>query len=157
MSAEIIDRVKSTAESHGINKVVVASMGGKSAIRISEALGKGVQVISVSEFAYGDDVKKKMKKLKMTPVDKADLVIQDIKEVREQLLKIGTGVKAALEVAIIAKNRELVEGKFIVIAGEKTGLDTALVLDTNHPEFESMFEPEKQDSVKDFITTSILR
>ena len=156
MSAEIIDKVMKAAESRGISKVVVASRGGKTALKVFEALGKGVQVISISEFSYSDDTKKKMKKLKMIPVEEANLVIQDSRDVKEILLNIGTGVKAAMEVAVIAKNRELVEGEFIAIAGGKSGLDTALMLDTNQLEFESMFEPVNQDVIKEFITSALL-
>ena len=156
MSAEIIEKVRKAAESQGIGTVVVASRGGKTALKVSEALGKGVKVVSISEFSYSDDAKKKMKKRKMVPVEEADLVIQDSKEVTEALLKIGTGVKAALEVAVIAKNREVVEGEFIAIAGGKSGLDTALVLDTNQIEFESMFEPVNPDVIKEFITSALL-
>lgn len=145
-----------SAESRGISKVVVASRGGKSAIKVSEALGKGIQVISISEFSYSDDAKKKMKKLKMVPVEEVDLVIQDSREVKEILLKIGTGVKAAMEVAVIAKTKELVEGEFIAVAGGKSGLDTAMILDTNKIELESMFEPVNQDVIKEFITSALL-
>ena len=156
MSSEIIDKVMKAAESRGISKVVVASRGGESALKVSEALGKGIQVISISEFSYSDDAKKKMKKLKMVPVEEADLVIQDSREVKEILLKMGTGVKAAMEVAVIAKTKELVEGEFIAIAGEKSGLDTAMILDTNQIELESMFEPVNQDVIKKFITSALL-
>ena len=156
MSSKIIDKVMKAAESRGISKVVVASRGGKSALKVSEALGKGIQVISISEFSYSDDAKKKMKKLKMVPVEEVDLVIQDSREVKEILLKIGTGVKAAMEVAVIAKTKELVEGEFIAVAGGKSGLDTAMILDTNQIELESMFEPVNQDVIKEFITSALL-
>jgi hypothetical protein len=156
LSAEIIDKVRKAVEARGINTVVIASRGGKKAIKLSEDLGKGVQVVSVTEFFYGDDVKKKMKKQKVIPVEEADLVIQDSREVKEILLNIGTGVKAAMEAAFIAKNREIVEGKFIAIAGGKSGLDTVLVLDTNQLEFESMFEPATHTVIEKFIISALL-
>ena len=98
MSAEIIDKVRKAVEARGINTVVIASRGGKKALKLSEDLGKGVKVVSVTEFSYGDDIKKKMKKRKVIPVEEADLVIQDSREVKEILLNIGTGVKAAMEI-----------------------------------------------------------
>ena len=72
--------LKKAVEARKITKIVVASRGGKSALKIAGAVGKGVHVISVTEFTYSADVKKKMKKLKMAAVEEADLVIQDNRE-----------------------------------------------------------------------------
>lgn len=143
-------------EARGISKIVVASRGGKSALEVAEAVGKGVLVISVTEFSYSDDVKKKMKKLKMAPVEEADLLIQDNREMNETLLMFGPGVKAALEVAAIAKQRELVEGEFIAVAGGKKGLDTVMVIDTVHPSAELVTDPVKQLSIKQIITSPLV-
>ncbi len=142
-------------EARKISKIVVASRGGKSALRVAEAVGKGVQVISVTEFSYSDDVKKKMKKLKMAPVEEADLVIQDNREMNETLLMFGPGVKAALEVAAIAQQRGLVEGEFIAVAGGKK-LDTVMVVDTVHPTPELVTDPVKQLAVKQIITSPLI-
>ena len=136
--------IKKTAEAKGITKIVVASRGGKSAMRLAEAVGKKIQVISVSEFSYSADVKKKMKKLKMAPVENADLVIQDHREMNETLLKFRPGVKAALEVATIVKQMELVEGEVIAVAGGKNGIDTAMVMDTARTVAELVSDTVKQ-------------
>lgn len=136
--------IKKTAEAKGITKIVVASRGGKSAMRLAEAVGKKIQVISVSEFSYSDDVKKKMKKLKMVPVENADLVIQDHREMNAPLLKFRPGVKAALEVAAIVKQMELVEGEFIAVAGGKKGIDTAMVIDPARTVAELVSDTVKQ-------------
>ncbi len=147
--------LKKAVEARKISKIVVASRGGKSALRVAEAVGKGVQVISVTEFSYSDDVKKKMKKLKMAPVEEADLVIQDNREMNETLLMFGPGVKAALEVAAIAQQRGLVEGEFIAVAGGKK-LDTVMVVDTVHPTPELVTDPVKQLAVKQIITSPLI-
>ncbi len=136
--------IKKTAEAKGITKIVVASRGGKSAMRLAEAVGKKIQVISVSEFSYSNDVKKKMKKLKMAAVEEADLVIQDHREMNETLLKFRPGVKAALEVAAIVKQMELVEGQFIAVAGGKKGIDTAMVIDPARTVAELVSDTVKQ-------------
>ncbi len=147
--------LKKAAEARKISTIVVASRGGKSALKVAEALGKGVNVISVTEFSYSADVKKKMKKLKMAPVEEADLVIQDNREMNETLLMFGPGVKAALEVAAIAKQRELVDGEFIAVAGGKK-LDTVLVIDTVHPSAELVTDPVKQLSIKQIIASPLI-
>ena len=92
------ESLKKIAEARGISEVVVASRGGKTALKIAEAVGKKIHVISITEFSYSDDVKKKMKKLKMAPIENADLVIQDLREMNETLLMFGPGVKTVLEV-----------------------------------------------------------
>lgn len=148
--------LKKAAEARGISKIVVASRGGKSALKIAEAVGKKIHVISITEFSYSDDVKKKMKKLKMAPVEKADLVIQDQREMNETLLMFGPGVKAALEVAAIAKQKELVEGEFIAVSGGKKSLDTVMVLDTVHPKAELVADPVKQLAIKQIIASPLI-
>ena len=148
------DIVKKAVEAREISKVVIASRGGKSALKLAESLGKGVQVISISEFSYSDDIKKKMKKLKMVSVENADLLIQDSKEMKESLLKQGVGVKAAMEAAAIAQNRGLVEGEFMVIAGSISSLDTLLLVSVNHSKED--LPPIDQVSIKEILAASKL-
>ena len=130
-------------------KVVIASHKGKAAIKLAETLGKQAQVVSVTEFSYDDDTKKEMKKLNIVPVEKAELLIQDDRGMRETLLMFGSGVKAALEVASVASAKKLVKGEFIAVAGE--GFDTIMVMDTEHPLKEQISDPLKQIKVKRFI------
>lgn len=132
-------------------KVVIASHKGKAAIKLAETLGKQAQVVSVTEFSYDDDTKKEMKKLNIVPVEKAELLIQDDRGMRETLLMFGSGVKAALEVASIASSKKLVKGEFIAVAGEREGFDTVMVMDTEHPLKEQISDPLKQIKVKRFI------
>jgi hypothetical protein len=127
-STKLIDDIKKSIDENEASLLVVASHHGKSAIKLAESI-KGVKVVSVSEFSYNDKVKKRMKKLKMIPLEKSDLLIQDDKELREQILKYGSGVKAALEVAAIASQKDLTKGKFVSVGGSKK-LDTALLVES---------------------------
>jgi hypothetical protein len=92
-----------------------------------------------------------MKKLNIVPMEKAELLIQDDRGMRETLLMFGSGVKAALEVASVASAKKLVKGEFIAVAGEREGLDTIMVMDTEHPLKEQISDPLKQIKVKRFI------
>lgn len=150
-----IDTIKKAAEALEISKVVIASRGGKSALKLAESMGKRVQVISISEFSYSDDIKKKMKKLKMMPVENADLLIQDSKKMKESLLNQGVGVKAAMEAAVIAQNRGLVNGEFMAVAGSKSSLDTLLLVSTKESE-EEVLDPIDQVSIKEILASSLL-
>jgi hypothetical protein len=92
-----------------------------------------------------------MKKLKVIPVEKAELPIQDRREMREALLMFGTGVKAALEVAAVAAEKGLVQGNVLAVAGSKGGLDTALAVRPSSPSDFSNPDPEKRMSVLEIV------
>ena len=150
-TAGLIEAVSERGREGDLKTVVVASTKGKTAIKLGEALKGVAEVISVTEFTYSDDVKKGMKKLGIKPVEKADLPIQDRREMREALEIFGAGVKAALEVAAIAAEKGLVSGKTMVLAGSKGGLDTALVVRPSPPSDFSNPDPEKRMAVLEIL------
>jgi len=150
-NSNVFEAVKTRVEESGASTVVVGSTKGKSAIQLSEALGGAASVVSVTEFTYSDDVKKTMKKKKIAAVEKADLPIQDNREMRETLMMFGPGVKAALEVAAIAVGQGLAQGDFVAVAGGDKGLDTAILVSSDHPEKELISDPLKQMLVKEVI------
>ena len=150
-NSEVFEAVKARVEESGASTVVVGSTKGKSAIQLSEALGGKASVISITEFTYSDDVKKTMKKKKVATVEKADLPIQDNREMRETLMMFGPGVKAALEVAAIAIGQGLAKGDFVAVAGGDKGLDTAILVSSDHPEKELISNPLRQMLVKEVI------
>jgi len=150
-SSRVFEAVKTRVMESGASTVVVGSTKGKSALQLSEALGGEASVVSVTEFTYSDDVKKTMKKMKVAAMEKADLPIQDNREMRETLMMFGPGVKAALEVAAIAVSQGLAEGEFVAVAGGDKGLDTAVLVSTDHPEKEAISDPLKRMLVKEVI------
>lgn len=150
-NSQVFEAVKKRVEESGASTVVVGSTKGKSAIQLSEALGGEASVVSVTEFTYSDDVKKTMKKRKVAAVEKADLPIQDNREMRETLMMFGPGVKAAMEVAAIAVSQGLAEGDFVAVAGSDKGLDTAILVSTEYPEKELISDPLKRILVREVI------
>lgn len=149
--ARLLEIIKNRLKPEGPNKVVVASHRGKAAVKLAEILGKQAQITSITEFVYDDETKKEMKKLNITVVEKANLPIQDNREMRETLLMFGSEIKAALEVAVIAKNMKIVQGEFISVAGGEEGLNTALLVNTEYPEKEAVSDPTKQLRVEEFL------
>lgn len=149
--ARLLEIIKNRLKPEGPNKVVVASHRGKAAVKLAEILGKQAQITSITEFVYDDETKKEMKKLNITVVEKANLPIQDNREMRETLLMFGSEIKAALEVAVIAKNMKIVQGEFITVAGGEEGLNTALLVNTEYPEKEAVSDPTKQLRVEEFL------
>ena len=132
-TSSIIDAVQSRVKNKDISAVVLASMKGKSLLRYGEALKGTVQVIGVTEFEYSTSIKKALKKLKVVSIENADLPLQDNLELRETLLTFGSGVKAALEVAVIAAEKEIVSGTILAVGGESGVLDTAIVVNPISP------------------------
>ncbi len=151
----MIDAIKQTLEKKGISTIVIASRGGKSAIKLAESLGKKIQVIGVSEFSYKDSVKKKMKKRKVVAVENADLVIQDVKKSRDALNKLGSGVKAAVEVALIARKGDLVEDDFVAVSGLRDG-DIALIVNGERLESEVFSVPIDEEKVEQYVSSVMI-
>jgi len=151
-SATLIDAVTARVQEGGIPTVVVASMKGKQALKLGEALKGSAQIVSVTEFGYSDSVKKAMKKLKVISVENADLPIQDHKEMREALAIYGSGVKAALEVAVIAAEKGLASEPVLAIGGARGKLDTALVIRPSTPEGLLSTDPDAELAVLEVVT-----
>jgi len=147
----LYESIKDRLNPKDLSEVIVASHRGKAAVKLAELLGKQAHITSITEFVYDDETKKEMKKLNVTPVEKANLPIQDNREMRETLLMFGSKIKAALEVAVIAKNMKIVKGVFISVAGGEEGLNTALLLNTEYPEKEMISDPIKQLRVEEFL------
>ena len=156
VKSELLEKIKEANKVEKIKSIVVASQGGKTAIKIAEELGKEANVIAISEFSYNESIKKDMKKLKITSIENANLPIQDLREMRETLLMFNSGIKAAIEVASIAANNRRVEGKFVAVSGSGNGLDTALIINTVHPEKEAISEPLKQLSVEKILSSPLI-
>ena len=154
-TSRLIEAVSERVKEGGIPTVIVASNKGETAVGLGEALKGVAGVVSVTEFTYGDDVKKRMKKLGVAPLEKADLPIQDRREMREALLMLGTGVKAALEVAATAAEKGLAQGNVVAVAGGRGGLDTVLVVRPSPPSDFSNPDPEKRMSVLEIIALPI--
>jgi hypothetical protein len=148
---DIFEAIRDKVKSNGLNLVVIASHKGKSAIKLAETLGDQVKILSVTEFYYDDEVKKKMKKLNITAIEKVDLPIQDNREMRETLMIFGQEIKAALEVALIAKKAAKITGEFITLAGNDRGLNTAILLSDEYPGKELVSDPLKQLKILEFI------
>jgi hypothetical protein len=151
-AASLIDTVTARVQEGGISTVVVASVKGKQALKLGEALKGSAKVVSVTEFGYSDSVKKAMKKLKVVSVENADLPIQDHKEMREALEVYGSGVKAALEVAVIAAGKGLASEPILAIGGAGGRLDTALVVRPSTPEGLLDTDPDAELAVLEVVT-----
>ena len=87
---EIVETVKKYLSENKAEAVVVASQGGKSALKMAEEVGKESKIVAVSEFSYSENVNKSLKKAKVTVIENANLPIQDVREMRETLMMLTT-------------------------------------------------------------------
>jgi hypothetical protein len=157
VQSEFIEKLKKYATENKEQVFVVASKGGKSAVKIAEELGKEAKIIAISEFAYSENDKKSMKKQKINAIENANLPIQDLRDMKETLLMFDAGIKAALEVASIAASNGLADGRYVAIAGSGNGLDTALVVNTVHPEAEAISEPLKHLKIERILSSPLIK
>jgi hypothetical protein len=147
----LVEAVAARVREGGVSGVVVASNKGKTALSVAEALKDLARVVSVTEFTYDGDLKKSMKKLGVASIERAELPIQDRREMREALQMFGGGAKAALEVASVAAEKGLASGKVVAVAGGRGGLDTALVVRPCAPADFSNPNPSRRMAVLEVI------
>lgn len=148
--SDLLNYLKERTNEMDLESLIIASNRGGAAIKVKESFEE-LNVISVTEFTYSEDVKKKMKKLKINIVEKASLPIQDRKGMKEALLFFGAGMKAALEVSAIAAEEGLVKGDSVSIAGGKGGYDTAIVVKPSSPEYFGSSDPGQQMQVLEIL------
>jgi hypothetical protein len=151
VSGSLIDAVTSRIKKGDIATVIVASTKGKPVLKLGEALKGSAEVVGITEFEYSDVVKKAMKKLKVVAIERADLPIQDHRELRETLGIFGSGVKAALEVAVIAAGKGLTLEPILAVGGARRGLDTALVVRPVSPKGLLDSDPSKELAVLEVV------
>ena len=153
---ELVEKLKTYSLEKKGHPIVIASQGGKTALKIAKELGKGVNIISISEFSYSEVNKKAMKKQKIRALENMDLPLQDLREMRETLLMFDSGIKAALEVASITSSKGLAEGEYVVVAGSGKGIDTAIVVNSIHPNAESISEPLKKLKIERILSSPLI-
>ena len=150
-TTKLIDTIIARIDKGDLDTIIVASTKGNTAVKIAEATQDAVTVVSVTEFTYDDEVKKTMKKLKIVPVERVALPIQDRPGMGAALNLFGAGMKAALEVAAIAAERKLTSGKIIAVGGGGRGLDTALVVSPAEPADFMNPDPKRQMAVLEIL------
>jgi hypothetical protein len=148
--SELLHFIKERTYDMDINSYIIASNKGRAALKVKECFGD-CRVVSVTEFTYSEDMKKQMKKLKIIPVEKVSLPIQDRRGIKEGLLFFGDGMKAALEVSSIAAEKGLVKGDCISIAGGKGGFDTVVFVKPSSYEYFYSPDPKERMQVLEIL------
>lgn len=152
---KLIELVKQRKEELGIENIVVASVSGKTALKLREAIDD-IDIVSITHHAGF----KEKGKLEITPEDVNNLKEKDItfytgshalsgvgrgisnkfggvtpvEMIAATLRLFGQGIKVCVEITIMAADAGLIpmDGEIIAIGGTGRGVDAAVVLEPAH-------------------------
>ncbi len=127
----VVKAVVKRIVSNGIKRVVVASTSGRTGLKFAEALRGKANLIVVSHESVDSELKEKIVKLGGTVVDNAHLPLhgKGMDRVRDSFYTLGQGFKVAVEVILIAADKNLVKRyeDVIGVGGSGEGADTAII------------------------------
>ncbi|MEM4141257.1 MAG: pyruvate kinase alpha/beta domain-containing protein [Nitrososphaeria archaeon] len=128
---EVIKAVAKRLEEGDINTVVVASTSGRTGLKFAETLKGKAKVVAVSYERMEKEFKEKIVKAGGLAVDETNLPLHEkgVDDIRNAFFTLGQGFKVAIEVILIACNKNLIEPykDVIGVAGSGEGSDTAIV------------------------------
>ncbi|MEM3713195.1 MAG: pyruvate kinase alpha/beta domain-containing protein [Thermoproteota archaeon] len=128
---EVIRAVVERIKSGNIYGVVVASTSGRTGLKFAEAIRGRVSLIVVSHEKMNPKLKEKIIELGGLAVDNTHLPlhIRVMDKVRDSFYTLGQGFKVAVEVILIAADKNLVKKyeDVIGVGGSGEGADTAIV------------------------------
>ncbi len=174
---DVITAVKKRLNDVPVNYVIVASTTGDTALKLSDALGNSVKIVSVSESAFmtewgakypcmDQDNKRELERRGIIVAEKVPYLFHsspleggkwsapspDI-IIRETLYSFGQGMKVAVEVAMIAVACGYIEPfqDVIAIGGSGRGADTAVLLRATFPALIFAKDESKRLIIKEII------
>jgi len=128
---DVLDAVAKRLKEGNIKTVVVASTSGRTGLKFAETLRGKAKVIAISHEEMEPKLKKDIIKLGGMAVDKTHLPFgeEDMDKVKDTFYTLGQGFKVAVEVILIATDKELTKPykDVIGVAGTDRGSDTAIV------------------------------
>jgi len=128
---DVIRAVKSRLEENDLKTVIVASTSGTTGLKFAESLKGKAQILAVSHEKMDPQLKEKIEAVGGKAIDQTHLPLhrEGMDATRDALYALGQGFKVAVEVILIAADKDL--GKpyvdVIGIGGTGTGADTAIV------------------------------
>ena len=127
----VLEAVSRRLEEGDLRVVVVSSTSGKTGLMFVEALRERANVIVVSYEKLRPEFRERILELGGSIIEESDLPLhrRGMDKIRNALYMLGQGFKVAVEVILIAVDRDLVKPRQIVIGvgGTARGVDTAIV------------------------------
>ncbi|MBO3839888.1 MAG: pyruvate kinase alpha/beta domain-containing protein [Thermoproteota archaeon] len=128
---EVIKAVAKRILLNDINTVVVASTSGRTGLKFAKALRRKADLVVVSHERMDPEFKERIIKLGGLAVDNTHLPLhgRGMDRVRDSFYTLGQGFKVAVEVILIAADKDLVKRyeNVIGVGGSGEGADTAIV------------------------------
>ncbi|MBO3799960.1 MAG: hypothetical protein FGF52_02740 [Candidatus Brockarchaeota archaeon] len=114
-----------------VNRVIVASTSGRTGFKFAKALRGRAELVVVSHERMNPEFKERIIKLGGVAVDNTHLPLhgRGMDRVRDSFYTLGQGFKVAVEVVLIAADKNLVKRyeDVIGVGGSGEGADTAIV------------------------------
>jgi len=127
----VLEAVSRRVGEGDLRVVVVSSTSGKTGLMFVEALREKASVIVVSYEKLRPEFRERILELGGSIIEESDLPLhkRGMDKVRNTLYMLGQGFKVAVEVILIAVDKDLVKPRQIVIGvgGTSRGVDTAIV------------------------------
>lgn len=127
----VIKAVAQRIKEGDINTVVVASTSGNTGLKFAKTLKGKAYVVAVSHEKMNPKFKEEIVKLGGVAVDNTHLPLhgRGMDRVRDSFYTLGQGFKVAVEVILIAADKDLVKRyeNVIGVGGSGEGADTAIV------------------------------
>lgn len=153
----VIEAVVERLKEIRVEKIVVASTSGETAVKLCRALNSKAKVIAISyEKMKGENIEE-LRKYGAEIIE--DTYITFDKKVRDTLYTLGQGFKVAVEVALISVDKGLAkEGEEVIaIGGTDKGADTAIVVKAASSEGMIGSDPRKRLEVREIIALPMLK
>lgn len=129
---DVVNAVANRVNEGDIKTIVVASTSGKTGVKFANMFKDKVKVLVVSHEKMDPKFKDRINKLGGTAIDGTHLPLhkRNMDKIRNTLYALGQGFKVAVEVALIAVDKGVLNPyeDVIAVAGTGRGSDTALVL-----------------------------
>jgi hypothetical protein len=179
----VIEAVSRRLEAGGVEKVIIASTSGKTAVEFARSLKGKAALVCVSEAPYRREwgeqwpclkqmFRRDLEKLGVAIVDRVPYVLHGSvleaarwpgsspeRLVKEILYSFGQGMKVAVEVALTAVSCGYVTPyeDVIGVGGSSKGADTAIILRATYPA--SLFDkdPAKRLEIREIIAMPLAK
>lgn len=152
---EVISAVSRRLGEGDIKTVVVASTTGKTGVKFTEALKDKAKVVAVSHEKMDSKLKEEIEKLGGIAIDQTHLPLHQrgMDKVRNSFYALGQGFKVAIEVILIATDKQVIKPyeDVIGVAGSGEGSDTAIVARSTTTKEIFSEDPLKKLEVREII------
>lgn len=151
---EVINAVVKRAKETGINKIVVASDSGETALQLVERVKGDTKIVVISMKRLRKKAKKELEKRNVIIFENCFPIFRKMGlELRKALYMLGQGFKVAVEVVVMATEGGAIRpGEEVIgIGGTARGADTALILKAATPEDMLDGDMKKRLEVREII------